>query len=400
VQLRISPNSEQPAGDADRTGLWIEFAIRLAALALVLYWSWLLVRPFTTIAIWAVVLTVALYPVYERLIKWIGGRRRLGALVITILSLLVVLGPATWLVLSLIDSLRTLSGHFDLASYPVPPAPERLKEWPLVGEPLYQMWDLAATNFRAAFARLAPHLKPLGSSLLEIAAGATGDIIQFLLSIVAAGFLFAPAPSLVRSVRRLALRIAAERGEEFLDVAVKTIRAVSRGVIGISALQALLVGLGLLAAGVPAASLITSAVLIFGIVQIGASVVLVPLVIWAWMTMATKAALLFTAYMVPVGLLDNVLKPLVLGRGLSTPALVILIGVVGGTVAYGIVGLFLGPIVLAVIWQLLLTWTGDLPVVSAAALTSRRGAGTLDQEPEGEAVLAGGDHKSAPQRTS
>jgi predicted PurR-regulated permease PerM len=127
-------------------------------------------------------------------------------------------------------------------------------------------------------------------------------------------------------------------------------------VIGISVLQALLAGLGLMAVGIPAASLITSLVLILGIIQIGPSIVLIPLIVWSWMTMETKTALLFTAYMVPVSLLDNVLRPLVMGRGLDTPMLIILIGVIGGTLSYGITGLFLGPIVLAVIWELLVAW--------------------------------------------
>src|SRR5262249_19587743 len=128
---------------------------------------------------------------------------------------------------------------------------------------------------------------------------------------------------------------------------------------GISVLQALLAGIGLLVAGVPGASLITSAVLILGIIQIGPSVVLIPVVIWSWFAMDTVAALLFTVYILPVNLIDNVLEPIVMGRGLRTPMLVILVGVIGGTLAYGITGLFLGPIVLAVIWELLATWVSE-----------------------------------------
>jgi predicted PurR-regulated permease PerM len=127
-------------------------------------------------------------------------------------------------------------------------------------------------------------------------------------------------------------------------------------VIGISVLQALLAGIGLMVAGIPQASLITFAVLILGIIQIGPTIVIVPVIIWSWMTMETTSALLFTVYMVPVNLLDNLLRPLVMGRGLKTPILVILIGVIGGTLAYGITGLFLGPIVLAVIWELMVAW--------------------------------------------
>jgi predicted PurR-regulated permease PerM len=171
--------------------------------------------------------------------------------------------------------------------------------------------------------------------------------------------LFSPAPSLVNAIILLSHRLASERGEKFVQLAGATIRAVSRGVVAVSALQALLAGLGLLVAGISGASLITFAVLILGIIQVGPSVVLVPVTIWSWTAMETTAALLITIYLIPVSLLDNVLRPLVMARGLDTPMLIILIGVIGGTISYGITGLFLGPIVLAVIWELLVAWVRE-----------------------------------------
>jgi predicted PurR-regulated permease PerM len=234
-----------------------------------------------------------------------------------------------------------------------------VKDWPLIGEPIYQFWELASTNLRAALAQVLPQLKPLGSSLLRIGADTGLGIIMFLASIVVAGFLFSPAPAIVEAVKKFSRRLNPARGEEFVDQAGATIRAVSRGVIGISVLQALLAGIGLMVAGIPQASLIAFAVLVLGIIQIGPSIVLIPVIIWTWTFMDTKSALLFTAYMVPVNLLDNFLRPIVMGRGLKTPMIVILIGVIGGTLAYGITGLFLGPIVLAVIWELFVTWIED-----------------------------------------
>jgi predicted PurR-regulated permease PerM len=280
----------------------------------------------------------------------------LAAALLTLLNLLIVIGPATWLILSLIDSLRTLADQLDLSVLALPPPPIAVKSWPLIGDAIFEFWNLASTNLEAAFAKIAPHLKPLGGVLVQIAADAGTGIIKFFVAIVVAGFLFSPAPSLVGSFRRFSRTIAAERGEKFVQIAGATIRAISRGVIGISVLQAFLAGVGLLAFGIPGASLITSAVLILGIIQIGPSIVLIPLMIWGWMTMETTTALLFTAYMIPVNLLDNVLRPLVMGRGLETPMLVILIGVIGGTISYGITGLFLGPIALAVLWDLLVAW--------------------------------------------
>ena len=341
------------------TTLLIDLALRLGVLVLLLYFSFALLRPFISIAIWSVVLTVALYPVYDWMVVRLRGRRRLAAVVLTILSLLIVIGPATWLALGLVDSFVAMSERLDLASLTVPTPPETVKDWPLVGDALYQFWNLASTNLKAALTKIVPQLKPVAGMLLQVTAGAGVGAIKFFIAVIVAGFLFPWAPSLAHATIVFSRKLASARGEKFVHLAAATIRAVSRGVIGISVLQAFLAGLGLMVAGVPAASLITSAVLILGIVQIGPSIVLIPIIVWSWMAMETTAALLFTAYMIPVNLLDNILRPVVIGRGLETPMLVILLGVLGGTIAYGISGLFLGPIVLAVIWELLSVWIDD-----------------------------------------
>ncbi len=301
-------------------------------------------------------LAVALFPIFEWISFRLGGRHRLAAVVTTVLSLLVIIGPATWLAMGLVDSVRMISERLDPLMLAIPSPPVSVKDWPLIGEPIYQFWDLASTNLSAAFATIVPQLKPLGGRLLRIGADTGLGIVKFLIAVIVAGFLFSPAPALVAAVKRFSRRLNPTRGEELVDQAVATIRAVSRGVIGISVLQALLAGIGLMVAGIPQASLIAFAVLILGIIQVGPTIVIVPVIIWSWMSMETTSALLFTAYMVPVNLLDNLLRPIVMGRGLKTPVLVILIGVIGGTLAYGIAGLFLGPIVLAVIWELMVAW--------------------------------------------
>lgn len=344
------------------TGPFVETAIRLGVLGLLLYWSLILVRPFISIVIWSVVLTVALYPLYDWIAILLGGRRRLAAFLITILTLLVVIGPAMWLALGLIDSLRLISEQFDLSTLAIPPPSDSVRAWPLIGEPIYQFWELASTNFQAALVKILPQLKPLGSNLLRIGADTGIGIVKFLASIVVAGFLFSPGPTLADAVKKFSYRLNQERGEEFVTQAGATIRAVSRGVIGISVLQALLAGIGLIAAGIPQASLIAFGVMVLGIIQVGPTIIIAPIIVWSWTFMETSSALLFTAYMIPVNLIDNVLRPVVMGRGLKTPMLVILIGVIGGTLAYGITGLFLGPIVLAVIWELLIAWVKEREV--------------------------------------
>jgi predicted PurR-regulated permease PerM len=336
------------------------FVIRVVCLGLLGYWSLILLQPFLTIIVWSIIISVALYPIFDWLSAKLYGRRALPAVAITVFTLFVMLGPVTWLALSLAETIRTLFAQFGDGSLVIPPPSGAVKAWPLIGEKIYEAWLLASTNLRALIIEVAPHFKPLGTSLL-IAAGSVGtNLLKFIVALIIAGFLFIPGPSLVHSVKNIFGRVAVERGEEFVDLAGATIRNISRGIIGIAILQALLAGIGLLFAGVPAAGLFSFLVLLLGVIQIGPSVILVPLIVWSWFAMDTTTAILFTLYMVPVNLLDNILRPLV-AKGLKTPMLVILIGVLGGTLVHGIMGLFVGPIVLSIAWQLLAVWTQDAP---------------------------------------
>lgn len=344
----------------------VELAVRLGVLAFLAYWTFLLVRPFIPIVIWSAVLTVALYPIFDWMAGRFGGRRRLAAALITALGLLVVVGPATWLGVGVIEGLRTLAEQIDSGALWVPPPPEALKNWPLIGAPAYDFWEQASTNLRSALAELVPQLKPLGELALDATKSASAGIFKFLVSVVIAGFLFSPGPSIVRAVKTAATRIDSRRAEHFVELAGSTIRTVSRGVIGVSLLQAALGGLGLQLAGVPGASLLTLCILVLAIVQIGPLLVVAPSIFWSWMEMPTLSALLFTVCMLAVTFVDNVLKPIVIARGLTTPMLVIIVGVIGGVLVHGVIGLFLGPVVLAVAWELLSAWSSESAAASPA----------------------------------
>ena len=227
----------------------------------------------------------------------------------------------------------------------IPPPPESVKGWPVIGEHVHRLWTTAATDMKAILIDVAPKLKPVGGKLVDIAGGVVFGLLQFIAAIIIAGFLFSPGPRLVDSLTAFARRILSDRGEEMVQLAGNTIRNVSRGVVGVALVQSFFAGLGFLVASVPAAGFLAFLVLLLGIIQIGPAILLIPIIIWSWLAMeTTMSALAFTVYMLLVGLMDNVLKPIVMARGVATPMPVILIGVVGGTIAYGISGLFLGPI--------------------------------------------------------
>lgn len=333
-----------------------DMAIRFGAVALLIYWSIVLIRPFVGLALWSIVLTVALYPAYKRLAILLRGRRRIAAVILTLGLICVALGPALWLAIGLMDGLQSLADTVELARLIPSPPPESVKQWPLVGGAIYEFWQLASTNLNAALAKVAPQLKPIGSAALEALANTGLSIAVLFASVVIMGFMLPRKRALTFGLRRIARRLADDRGTQFLALATDTIRAVANGVVGVAMLQTALAGIAIVAVSAPGASILVSLIFILGVVQIGPVLVTLPLVIWAWMNLTMTEALLFTAYMIPVGLLDNVLRPILLGRSLRTPTLVILIGLLGGTIANGLTGLFLGPVILGVIWELSVAW--------------------------------------------
>ena len=334
----------------------IQLAVRLGLLALLIYWTFVLIRPFIPILAWSIVLAVALYPVFGLLSRLLGGRPKLAAALLTVINLGIVIGPATWLGLSAVEGVKAISGDLVAGNLTVPSPPDGVKAWPVIGPQIYELWNHASSNIRAALREVAPHLKPLAGTVLALASDAGVGTLKFLLSVVLAGFLFPYGSQLAAAGRGFLHRVVPDQSEHFLDLAGATIRAVSQGIIGVAIIQALLAGMGFKLAGVPGAGLLAFAVMILTIIQIGAAIVLLPVLIWIWIDKDFPTAVLLTAFLVIVGLLDNVLKPLVMGRGLTTPALVIFIGVIGGTLAHGIVGLFIGPIILSLAWELTVAW--------------------------------------------
>ncbi len=356
----------------------IQLAVRLAVLAFLLYWSFVLVRPFIPIIAWGVVLAVALSPLHNWLSIHLGNRPKLAALIVTMINLAIIIGPVTWLGFGLIDGLQGFGDQLAEGTFAVPSPPEGIKGWPIVGTQLFGLWDQASTNLRAALRELAPHLKPLAGPVLTFAGSAGVGTLKFVLSVVLAGFLFLYGPELVAPIRRIQARLMAQGSEDFVGLAGLTIRTVSQGVIGVAVLQSLLTGIGLKLAAVPHAGVLAFSVLILAILQIGSVIVILPVLIWIWATKVFAAALLLTIYLLIVGLADNVLKPILMGRGLSTPMLVIFVGVFGGMLTHGIVGLFVGPIILAVAWELMMAWIRE----------DQPGAASYDVEQGREQVAA------------
>jgi predicted PurR-regulated permease PerM len=343
-------------GKAEVTRFTIDLAIRLGLIATIIYVSLLLLRPVTGLILWALILSVAVYPLFNLLRRRLRIRDGIAAALLSILLLVLLLAPVVILAGSAIESLDEYARLLLRGGHVVPPPPESVRDWPMVGERVYDFWLNASNDLRAILSTHMQQLTSAGRWIGQIAAGVFLEVLQFAGAIIVAGALLAYADGLSATLRDLAARVADTRGRHFIEIAGSTIRNVSQGVIGIALLQSALLGIGMLMAGVPFAGAITFVCLVLAIVQVGPNIVMIPVVIWAWMYLPALHAGLFTVYTAPLLLLDNVLRPILMARGLPTPMAVILAGVICGTLTGGLIGLFVGPVVLSVFYDLLVAW--------------------------------------------
>lgn len=349
-----------PSGDTSTTEIrlhdYIEPALRIGALFLVIYWVTLIVAPFIPAIMWAIIIAVACYPLFVWLSAALGGREKTAATLITVFALILIILPATWLGQASVEWGTAQAQKINEGTLTIPTPPDRVAEWPLIGERVYEYWTLASTNLEAAVSQAESQLRSVGEWLLRTVAGVGMGILQFALSIIIAGVLLANAATGSEFAGRIFGRLIPGSGDSFVVLAEQTIRSVAAGVIGVALIQGALIGAGLLLMGVPGTPILITAVVLLGIVQLPATLVTIPVLIWVWGSQETLPALLFTIYIIPAGLADNVLKPLLLGRGVEAPMLVIFIGAIGGFILSGIIGLFVGAVVLVLAYTLFEAW--------------------------------------------
>ena len=335
----------------------LDAAIRIGLVLLLVIWSFNIVKPFILPVLWGAIIAVAIYPIFLKLQSLLGGRQKLAATLLTLFALTLLIVPTVMLSESVAEHSETLSTGLQEGTLKIPPPHESVKTWPLIGEQLSSAWSLASSNLDAALEKFKPQLKAVGTWLLKMAAGVGGGILQFILSIIIAGVLLVYAQSSSGAVERFAARLMGPRGgKEFADMAGATIRSVAQGVLGVALIQSILAGIGLLAIGVPYAGIWALLVLLLAIVQLPPLLILGPIVVYVFSVFATVPAVIFAVWSVIVSMSDAFLKPLFLGRGMDIPMLVILLGAIGGMVLSGIIGLFVGAVVLAVGYKLFVAW--------------------------------------------
>jgi predicted PurR-regulated permease PerM len=352
----MSENDREQQSQVSRA---IETGIRLGAILLLGMWVFTIVRPFVSPLLWGIIIAVAAYPVYRKLVNLCRGRTTLAAVLFTVLGLALLITPTVMLTGALVDWVETFVEGVESGSIDVPQPPSGVAEWPIVGSSLHERWSEYAEKLQTAFRTPGAQLTSLNSWLLSSVRSAGSDVLQFVLSILIAGALLANAPEGSRLVNRLFIRLAPGLGHQFASLSEQTIRSVATGIIGVALIQATLVGIGLFAIGVPGAPLIVLVCLILGVVQIPVIIAVLPAIIWAWGEMTTGPALIFTIWSVAASASDNVLKPILLGRGVKAPMLVIFVGAIGGFIASGIIGLFVGAVILVLSYELFTVWLSE-----------------------------------------
>lgn len=334
----------------------IDQLVRITLVAALVYWSSKLILPLFGVLTWGFILAVALYPIYAWLKDRLKGQKIVAALIITLLSLLLVVGSLVLLTNNMLSTISDVTHDFRAAELSFPPPPDFIKGWPVIGDQLHHTWSLASSNMGSTVNKYAGYLLEAGKYLLGKTANITFDLMLFIIAVLFSGYLLVKSDYLVTNIGMIAKRLAPERGLMLANIMKDTIQNVSRGVIGLSLFQALLLGLLLLIAGVPAAGLISFIALIMGIAQISLMLAVLPVIIWLFFTKSILFASLLTVPLCVVAALDNFVKPFILARGLSTPMLVIFVGVIGGVLTHGVIGIFIGPVILAIFYDLVNHW--------------------------------------------
>ena len=344
----------------------MEVLVRVGVLLVLVVWCFWITRPFIVAVLWGAILAVAVHPGYRRLCHWLGGREGLAAAILSLLALLLLIGPLSMMTTALVGNIADLAERLSGGQIVIPPPPTTLAEWPFLGPRVERLWQLASVNLLSAMQEVQPQLRALGGWLLSLVAGIGLGLLNFVAAVVIAGLLLAYSTGGGRLAQAFATRLVGERGPELAGLAEQTVRNVARGVLGTALIQSALAGTGFVVAGVPWAALLTLVCFLLCVVQIGPAIVLIGAVAYVFSSAGTLIGSLFLVWCVLVGLVDNVLKPLLIGRGSNVPMAVILAGVLGGLLAHGLIGLFVGPIVLALGYELFRAWLAG-PSREAAA---------------------------------
>ena len=334
----------------------LEATVRIGVVAVLAVYCYQILRPFIHAILWGIIIAVAVFPLYRRLRSSLGERPKLAATVMTIALAIIMVLPVVLLISMIADNLQVLSEQIRAGTLRVPPPSPDVAEWPLIGIPIHKTWSLAAENLSAAVQQFAPQLREFAGPLLGAAAAVGVSMVQFALAVILAGVFLAYSEGGHRLTRAIGMRVAGPQGVELVGLAEDTMRSVARGVLGVAFIQTFMAAVGMVIVGVPFAGLWTVVAFLLAVVQVGVGLVVLPASVYVFSTHDNFTATLFLIWAVITTFTDNVLRPLLLGRGVDVPMSVIFVGAIGGMMTGGIIGLFVGAMLLVLGYKVFLAW--------------------------------------------
>ncbi len=342
---------EQQAGDEIYYTRAIATALRIGFVGLLLIMAWLILKPFVMLVMWGIIIAVGIYPLFKKFAALLGNREKLASTLITLFALAVLIVPSYYLMESTIVSVQNFAVQLEEGTFKVPPPAEDVAEWPVIGKPVYDAWKLASVNLDAAIKAFEPQIKEFAPKLFSAVAGLGVTVLLSLISIIIAGALLVKADSAETTARKAFKILIGKQGEGFTELAGATIRSVVQGVLGVAIIQSVVAGIVMLIFDIPAAGLWAIIVLFLAIIQLPPILILGPIAAYGFSILDTTSAIIFLVLSIIVSMSDTFLKPLFLGRGTDVPTLVILLGAIGGMMLSGIIGLFVGAVVLALAYK-------------------------------------------------
>ena len=336
--------------------LSIEIVVKIVLLAIVLYWAFLILKPFILLVIWAIIIAVTLSPLVKKLENSLHVKRSIIVSLMSFTFIMALVLPTYMLSDSIIDSSQNLAHQIKEGTLKIPAPSEEVASWPVIGEKAYEIWSGVSNNLEKTLEPFRPQIREYSAKIASAAGGVILTVLEFVAAMIIASIILSKEEMSVNVYHAISRRIMGEKGVEWAQLSALTIRSVVQGVIGIALIQSSLSLVGLIVMDVPLAPLWALIVLFLAIIQLPPIVILGPIIAYVFSIADTTPATVFAIYMVLVSASDGFLKPILLGRGVDIPMLVILLGAIGGMILSGIIGLFVGAVVLALAYKLFVTW--------------------------------------------
>jgi predicted PurR-regulated permease PerM len=337
----------------------IDITIRVGLLVLAVGACYTILKPFLLLILWAVIIATGFYPLFNWLKKILNGKAGLAATIITVLLLSIIIIPSVILGESLVSGIQHLREANETGKFVIPPPGPEVDSWPSIAKPVVKAWKLASESTEKAMQEYGPQIKKAVTWFISAIGDVASGLLQLIISTIIAGVLLVYAKSGSTELNKLFIRLLGKRGEKIVEISEVTIRQVVKGILGVAIIQTLMAAIGFFVAGVPMAGILSAICLILCIVQLGVALIAIPVMIYMFANADTLTASLLAVWLIITMISDNILKPILLGRGAPVPMLVIFLGAIGGFIAMGFIGLFVGAVILSICYKIYQAWDAE-----------------------------------------